>query len=156
MSVGDDERFHEASQLLADGVVDAVPGWVERRVVELHDAWAGSTPDAVVDRARAAGESAAAGLRRRLDALFALDVDGQRTNPLHLVREEVVGAATAVLDEAGVPEVVRDADAERLFPADVYDLTPASFAELDPDLHEIGLVWGATKAKAHLARRAER
>jgi hypothetical protein len=154
VSVADDERFREASRLLADGVVAAVPAWVERRVVELHDTWAGSTPTAVADRARAAGEAAAASLRERLDALFALDVDGQRSNPLHLVREEVVGGATAVLDGAGVPEVVRDADAERIFPADVYDLTPGSFAELDPDLHEIGLVWGATKAKAHLARRS--
>jgi hypothetical protein len=35
----------------------------------------------------------------------------------------------------------------------VYDLTPASFADVDPALHEPGLVWGAAKAHVHLARR---
>jgi hypothetical protein len=60
---------------------------------------------------------------------------------------------TVVLADAGVGEVVRDADAERLFPEDVYDLTPGGFVDIDPALHEIGLAWGAAKAKAHLARR---
>jgi hypothetical protein len=41
----------------------------------------------------------------------------------------------------------------RSFPDDVYDLTPASFADVDPALHEPGLVWGAAKAHVHLARR---
>ena len=42
---------------------------------------------------------------------------------------------------------------ERAFPDDVYDLAPASFADVDPALHEPGLVWGAAKAHVHLARR---
>ena len=39
----------------------------------------------------------------------------------------------------------------RNFPDDVYDLSPATFADVDPALHEPGLVWGAAKAHVHLA-----
>ncbi|MEO7555966.1 MAG: hypothetical protein ABIV94_05100, partial [Acidimicrobiales bacterium] len=60
---------------------------------------------------------------------------------------------TAVLAAAGVPPVVRDAFAERAFPDDDYGLTPATFADVDPALHEPGLAWGAAKAHVHLSRR---
>ena len=40
-----------------------------------------------------------------------------------------------------------------MFPDDLYDLTPGSFRDLDPALHEPGLEWGAAKAHVHLARR---
>jgi hypothetical protein len=63
---------------------------------------------------------------------------------------------TAVLAEAGVPEVVRDRFAEETFPADVYDLSPAAFADIDPALAEPGLVWGAAKAHVVLTRRRRR
>jgi hypothetical protein len=66
-------------------------------------------------------------------------------NPLAIVRE-AVAHPTAVLARAGVPPVVRDEHAEQLFPDDAYDLTPGAFADLDPALHEPGLVWGAAKA----------
>jgi hypothetical protein len=58
-----------------------------------------------------------------------------------------------VLRAAGVPPVRRDEFAEHAFPDDVYDLAPASFADVDPSLHEPGLVWGAAKAHVHLSRR---
>jgi hypothetical protein len=84
--------------------------------------------------------------------LLALDVDEQRVNPLALVRR-AVSYPTAVLRDAGVPPVVRDEFDERAFPDDVYGLAPAAFADIDPALHEPGLLWGAAKAHAHLARR---
>ena len=37
--------------------------------------------------------------------------------------------------------------------ASLYDLSPASFADLAPALKEPGLVWGAAKAHVHLSRR---
>jgi hypothetical protein len=37
-------------------------------------------------------------------------------------------------------------------PDDRYDLTPRTFADVDPSLHELGIVWGAVKARAHLRR----
>ena len=61
--------------------------------------------------------------------------------------------ATDVLASAGARPVARDEFSARHFPDDVYDLTPASFADVDPALHEPGLVWGAAKAHVHLTRR---
>ena len=54
---------------------------------------------------------------------------------------------------AGVPEASRDREAVRFQPEDVYDLAPASFADLAPELHELGISWGAAKAHVHLRRR---
>ena len=87
-----------------------------------------------------------------MHALLALDIDEQRTGPLALIRQ-AVPYPTEVLRAAGVPPVDRDEFAARQFPDDVYDLAPTSFGELDPDLQEVGLVWGAAKAHVHLSRR---
>lgn len=139
--------------MLAAGVRAALPGWVERSVERVHVAQTQRRPPGDVrDAAAAAGRAAAAEVGDRVEALLALDIDEQRTGPLALVRE-AVPYPTEVLRGAGVPPVVRDDFAARQFPDDVYDLSPTSFAELDPDLHELGLVWGAAKAHVHLARR---
>ena len=42
----------------------------------------------------------------------------------------------------------------RAFPADVYGLSPASLADLSPDVVEAGIVWGAAKAFEHKRRHA--
>lgn len=137
---------------LADGVAAALPGWVERSVERLAVAWAGRLDPEVAEAARAAGAEARTEVAPRVRALLALDLDEQRTNPLALVRQ-AVRFPTAVLREAGVPPVERDEVAERQLPDDPYDLTPTSFADLDPALYEPGLEWGAAKAHVHLARR---
>ncbi|MCA1693139.1 MAG: hypothetical protein LC733_13460 [Actinobacteria bacterium] len=136
---------------MADAIEGAVPGWVERSV-EARLAGAELDPDpAVMAEAARAGQKAAAetgaAVRRLLDA----DVDQQATTPLSLLRE-AVRYPTAVLRNAGVPPVHRDEVQERLFPGDVYDLTPAMFADVDPALAEPGLAWGAAKAFVHLQR----
>jgi hypothetical protein len=102
--------------------------------------------------AAAAGVLAIDEVMPRLRELLATDVDEQRTNPLSLLRG-AVRYPTEVLRSAGVPAVVRDEFDERAFPDDVYGLTPASFADVDPSLHEPGLTWGAAKAHVHLSRR---
>ncbi len=61
--------------------------------------------------------------------------------------------ATAALADAEVPALRRDPFAQRQDPDDHYDLTPGSFADIDPGLAEPGLAWGAAKAHVHLARR---
>ena len=43
-----------------------------------------------------------------------------------------------------------------IFPDDDYDLSPATFADIDESLHEPGLVWGAAKAHVVLTRRRGR
>lgn len=149
---GDEARLAAYAAALADGVVAALPRWVASCVERVLVAWSGTADAAVMDQARAAGDEAAAVIGPELRALLACDIDEQRTNPLAVVRRAVV-YPTAVLRAAGVPAVVRDADAEARFPDDDYDLVPAAFADLDPALHEPGLVWGAAKAHVHLARR---
>jgi len=57
------------------------------------------------------------------------------------------------LDEAGVEHPRRDMDAKRLHPEDLFNVGPASFSEIHPDLHEPGLSWGAAKAHVHIQRR---
>ncbi|MBV8160204.1 MAG: hypothetical protein JO265_04710, partial [Acidimicrobiia bacterium] len=65
---------------------------------------------------------------------------------------DAVRFPAAVLAAAGVPPVRRDEQQERLFPADVYDLAPATFADVDPALADVALAWGAAKAFEHLQR----
>lgn len=71
--------------------------------------------------------------------------------PLALLRRST-GAATAALRDLGVPEVVRDSDAERLFPDDVFDLVPGSWSDISDDLAQLGLRWSASVALVALAR----
>ena len=133
-------------------VEGALPGWVERSVARIMTAYAGEVPPEVAAAAGAAGEEARDEVGPRLRALLAEDIDAQRTNPLAVLRG-AVRYPTAVLEAAGVPPVVRDEFAERAFPADVYDLAPATWRDLDESVHEPGLVWGAWKAKTFLDRR---
>ena len=142
----DEARLAELAEGLADGIVAALPGWVARCIA------ARSVGVAVDDAAvAAAGRRAAAEVGPRVRSLLAADIDEQRTGPLALVRHAVAYPAS-VLSAAGVAPVERDADAVRLFPDDAYDLSPASFAELHPDLRGPGLEWGAAKAHVHRRR----
>lgn len=148
----DEQRLAAYGAALADGVERALPAWVERAVVRRLG---GPVPDHLADRMAEAGRQAAADVGGRLRELLALDVDRQWTNPLTLIRS-AARYPTAVLREAGAPPVERDAHARRLHPDDVYDLTPASFAELGADVNDLGLTWGAAKAHVHLQRRRGR
>ena len=99
-----------------------------------------------------AGERARSDVVGRMCDLLGQDVDLQRSGPLELVRSAVV-YPSEVLARAGVPPVERDDFAVRAFPDDVYDLSPASFADVHPDLAEPGIAWGAAKAHVVMARR---
>ncbi|HWI03691.1 MAG TPA: hypothetical protein VNT52_07690 [Acidimicrobiales bacterium] len=137
---------------LADAVEVALPRWVERSVTRIIVAWTGEAPGAgTAEAAREAGRRAAGEVGAQLRALLAADIDEQWTTPLSLLRA-AVRYPTEVLQGAGVPPVERDPFRERLEPGDLYDLSPASFADVDPALAEPGLVWGAAKALAHRRR----
>jgi hypothetical protein len=149
----DVQALARCSDALARAVEAALPRWVERVVTSRWSAQHGEPPPARVEEAaRSAGRKVAAEVGPALRNLLATDVDEQRSNPLSLLRSAVVHP-TAVLRDAGVLPVRRDAGAERLFPDDPYDLTPGSFGDVDPALHEPGLVWGAAKAHVVLRRR---
>jgi hypothetical protein len=132
---------------LADAVERAIPGWV-RRCVERFVPVVDGLRDAVDD----AGRRLQSEVGPRVRALLESDIDEQRTTPLALIRH-AVAVPTAILHDAGVEPVPRDEFEERAFPADVYRLTPATFADVDPALHEPGLRWGAAKAFVFKQRR---
>jgi hypothetical protein len=144
----------DAGTALAAAIERALPGWVERSVVRLATAYHGEVADDVRAAAAEAGRRAAGEVGREVRDLLALDIDAQRMTPLSLLRG-AVRYPTAVLKRAGVPPVVRDEAQERLFPDDEYDLAPANFADVSPDLADVGLAWGAAKAFTHRQRRRE-
>lgn len=143
----------EHARALAVGIRAALPGWVAQSVERLLVAYRGSADPTVMASAREAATAAAADIGDRVGALLAADIDEQQANPLYLLRE-AVRYPTEVLRSAGVPPVERDRFAEERFPDDDYDLTPASFADIDPDLLPLGLAWGAAKAWEHRRRHA--
>jgi hypothetical protein len=132
---------------LADAIDDALPGWVHRSV-ERFVPVTGAVATAVAD----AGERARARVAPEVRALLATDLDEQTSTPLAIVRL-AVREPTEVLQSLGVAPVARDEFEERAFPDDVYGLTPATFADVDPALHEPGLRWGAAKAFVFKERR---
>lgn len=156
-SMSDDEaRLAQLAAELADGIDAALGPWVERSVHRVLEAWSnqvgGSLDPGVLASAVEAGRQAREEIGPRVRALLLADIDRQRTSPLAIIRT-AVRYPTDVLRAAGIPPVVRDAVAERQFPEDEYDLVPASFGDLDPALHELGLAWGAAKAFVFKARR---
>ena len=145
----------DSATALADAIEAAIPGWVVRSIDRLVVAYTGAPPDdATVDAARDAGTRAATDVGARVRDLLAHDIDDQHETPLTIVRRWAVPYPTRVLDEAGVPPVVRDDFKERAFPDDPYDLTPAGWADIDEALQAPGMTWGAWKAMTHRARHA--
>ena len=146
--------MEEYARALADGIEAALPRWVEDCVQRIMTAWVGSVPTDVADAASEAGRRAQESVAPQVRQLLEADIDDQATTPLAILRAAAVPYPTGVLREAGVPPMQRDEMAERLFPDDVYDLTPASFADLGPELRDVGLAWGAAKAFEHKRRHA--
>lgn len=151
-SASDLEALAKYAMVLADGIELAIGPWVERSVESVCANAGVMVTGTLRQKARAAGSEATAEIAPQVRALLLLDIDDQRGSPLELLRR-AIRWPTEVLCDAGVPEVNRDESAKAMFPADVFDLTPGSFRDLDPSLHEPGLVWGAAKAHVHLARR---
>jgi hypothetical protein len=116
------------------------------RAARVLDAWGQLAHRAAIDERVAL--AAAAGTRRaqrELHTLLDTEATTQRVTPLQILRRATT-EVTAVLADAGVPAVVRDEHDERVAPDDRYDLAPRAFADLDPELGPVQLVWGAAKA----------
>jgi hypothetical protein len=148
----DEERLAAIAAELADRLEATVPGWIERLVLDRVRDWSGHVSAEVAAEAVVAAEGSRRDVVPRLRALLETDIDQQTANPLEVLRGATRHAHDA-LARIGVPSVVRDDFAQRSFPGDGYDLMPATWADVDPSLHEVGLTWGAAKAFVHKARR---
>lgn len=148
----DEARLAAIASELAAAVEAAVPAWIERLVLGRIRDWNGEVGAEATAAAVGAAEAARADVVPRMRALLEADIDAQRGNPLELLRAATRHAHVALAD-LGVPGVTRDDFSERSFPEDEYDLMPATWADVDPSLHELGLTWGAAKAYVHMARR---
>jgi hypothetical protein len=146
------DRLQDYATALADGIEAALPGWVEASVARTMGAEGCPVPETVRADAEAAGARARADVGPRVRALLEADIDEQGTTPLAIVRTAAVPYPTAVLRRAGVPAAARDDFATSAFPDDVYDLSPATFADLSPELADAGMAWGAAKAFEHRRR----
>jgi hypothetical protein len=144
----DDAQLAAIAGRLADDLEARIRPWLVRSIL--------TRGAGAVDRATATvvADSVANDVMPRLRQLLGTDVDEQRTNPLSIIRSSL-GPATAVLASHGVPPAERDPFVARAFPDDVYDLSPAAFADIDESLREPALIWGAAKAHVHLSRRRE-
>jgi hypothetical protein len=156
-----DSELARFGRVLADAVIEAVPGWISGCVIRRYDEWSRGNPTLAVEersvdqqierQARDAGDRAAASVADPLRSLLAADVDEQWTTPLTLVRS-LVPFAGEVLASAGVPEVERDAFETDRFPEDHYRLVPASLSVLGDEVGDLAIAWGAQKALTHRRR----
>jgi hypothetical protein len=149
------ESIDDRACTFADAIVAAIPGWVTGSVERVMANRSMRMTPEIRRAAAAAGSRARAETGAAIRALLAADIDDQRSTPLTLLRQAVRYPA-GVLQDAGVAPVARDRFAERAFPDDVYDLTPASLADIDPALTELGIAWGAAKAFEHKRRHGSR
>ncbi len=146
------DAYPDPPVALARAVQAVVGEWLVRCVERTAQRQWGACPPDLRTAALTMAEREAPEVTAGLERLLSTDVDDQRTNPLGVLRAAVVHP-TAVLAAAGVPPVRRDPFAEEAFPDDCYDLSPATWSDVDASLHEPGIIWGAWKAKVVLDRR---
>ena len=142
-----EQELAERARELSEGITQALPGWV---VSAVQSRLLAMSPE-IREAAEAAGAAAAAEIGGEVARLLAGDIDNQRENPLAVLRR-AVRYPTEVLIAAGAVPVERDDFAIDRFPDDIFDLTPASFGDIHPDLQSPGLTWGAAKAFVHRRR----
>lgn len=148
------EQFVRFGAALVDAVEVSLGPWIVRTICEVAHRQAG--PKAVTDELMAdAADAADATHREVLPALHTLlqaDAEAQWANPLQVLRNGV-DHATAVLAAHDVPPVERDRIQQETLSLDVYDLAPATWADIDASLVEPGIRWSAAKAHVILSRR---
>jgi hypothetical protein len=143
----------EPARFLLDSARCVAAGWLHRTTIAA--AVRGGVEVAADDsELKAVVDAAVSQLLADLADLVGTDVDDQRTNPLSLFRRAVAGP-TEFLLRVGARPPVSDRFAADHFPDDVFGLGPASWSDVDPELHEPGITWGAWKAMTVLRRRRE-
>lgn len=148
-----ERKLADLSERLLEVLEAAIGHWVLQQVTMRVPATERAVGSPVLVAAERAAKEATTALVPRLEALLRADIDDQRGNPLGILRD-AVGFVTAVLSDASVAAVDRDAQARSLHPDDVYDVTPGAFVDFGADAQQAGLEWGAAKAFVHLRRHA--
>jgi hypothetical protein len=143
----DQARLAEIAGELAALLERSVPDWLRRCASAVVPDLAPGPLDATV---AATMDVLVPELRRVLSA----DVDAGAGSPLAAIRA-ATGGVTQLLVDQGATAPPRDEFDVRAFPDDLFGFGPAAFADIDPTLHEPGLVWGAARAHVHLRRRRE-
>ncbi len=155
--VDDGQAAHPRGDPSADLLTVArrtTPSWV-RRSVERAAARGGVAADALDGgELEIVVQRTAEQILADLAELLASDVDDQRSNPLAIFRGAVRGL-TEFLRVQEIPPPPSDRFMAERFPDDPYQLGPATWSDVDDELHTPGLIWGAWKAKIVLDRRRE-
>ena len=151
-TLADDEAQLAAfAEQLIEQVDTSIGGWVTRSVFAAADAGGVAV---VKDDLAAVIEQTRVTVMPEIRRVLRADADTPAGSPLAALRN-AVGPMTDLLDRWGAACPPRDEFLERQFPGDPYQLGPAAFSDVDEDLHEPGLVWGAARAHVHLRRRRE-
>jgi hypothetical protein len=137
---------------LYDAVVQSVPLWISRRMIEIASIGGVSAGADFMSLVDAVVQETSAQIEGDLLSLLSTDVDRQRLNPLQVIREANVFANRA-LDVARVPVPHRDDFDSQVMPHDTYAFGPLTWRDLSDDVHEAGISWGAWKAATVLTRR---
>lgn len=133
-------------------VMQAIPAWVARRMLEIASHAGISAGADFMEAIESVSRETMQQLSGDLLALLTTDVDHQRFNPLQVIREANVFAnqSLAVL---GVPAPRRDEFDAQVMPHDHYAVGPLTWKDLSEDVHDAGISWGAWKAATVLTRR---
>jgi len=153
MSVSDGQ-LSEYSQTLLDACVAAIPQWITNRIQHVCLVSGGVIPEIVTTKVAGVAHATQAQVQIDLMALLSVDIDSQRTNPLQVLRGSTL-MATALLIEAGIPQVRRDEFEVRSMPDDMFALGPLTWRDLGDDVHDAGIQWGAWKAAMIISRRRD-
>ena len=134
---------------LTEAAVAATPAWVRQCAAGVAQAQGLKVDEAALADAATRAQRF---VEARLSDLMAIDIDRQQTTPLSIFRD-AVRFPVEVLHQSGAQPIHRGDVSRWAFPNDPFGVTPGNLADIGPDVHEAGIVWGAAKAAIHLARR---
>lgn len=135
----DDTRYAEIAASLLSAIDRALAPWVEQTLNAR-----GLTDPATVTATVAAVR---AGALPDLEQLLAADIDRHRSTPLEILRR----AATPMTEVLAAHGLQRDPRA--LEDRDPFQIGPMTWSDLNEEVAEAGMTWGAAKAHIHISRR---
>ncbi len=147
------EQLPEVAVELVEVAERVVPAWLTRITVDAAIR-SGLEPASIAAEIEAVVRDASATTLAELESLLLLDVDQQAVNPLTVLRGAIAGPTELLRRHGARPRPVDPFIVER-FPDDIYGVGPAAWADVHPDLHEPGMLWGAWKAMTVLQRRRD-